>query len=107
MKTLKQLYRYFKPYRGKIILYIVLGLAVTAVAMISPYLQKYIFDNLLVSVPLELGPFTPGRREPYALYCRGFACPMHYKAGSQLYPFNNDGAGKHAERGQDERGAYG
>ena len=58
MKTLKQLYRYFKPYRGKIILYIVLGLAVTAVAMISPYLQKYIFDNLLVSVPLELGPFT-------------------------------------------------
>ena len=58
MKTLKQLYRYFKPYRGKIILYIVLALAVTAVAMISPYLQKYIFDNLLVSVPLELGPFT-------------------------------------------------
>lgn len=58
MKTLKQLYRYFKPYRGKIILYIVLGLAVTAVAMISPYLQKYIFDNLLVSVPLELGPFV-------------------------------------------------
>ena len=58
MKTLKQLDRYFKPYRGKIILYIVLGLAVTAVAMISPYLQKYIFDNLLVSVPLELGPFT-------------------------------------------------
>lgn len=58
MKTLKQLYRYFKPYRGKIILYIVLGLAVTAVAMISPYLQKYIFDNLLVSVPLELGSFT-------------------------------------------------
>lgn len=58
MKTLRQLYRYFKPYRGKIILYIVLGLAVTAVAMISPYLQKYIFDNLLVSVPLELGPFV-------------------------------------------------
>ena len=58
MKTLKQLYRYFKPYRGKIILYIVLGLAVTAVAMISPYLQKYIFDNLLVSFPLELGPFV-------------------------------------------------
>ena len=58
MKTLKQLYRYFKPYRGKIILYIVLGLAVTAVAMISPYLQKYIFDNLLVSVPLKLGPFV-------------------------------------------------
>ena len=58
MKTLRQLYRYFKPYRGKIILYIVLGLAVTAVAMISPYLQKYIFDNLLVDVPLELGSLT-------------------------------------------------
>ena len=35
-----------------------MGLAVTAVAMISPYLQKYIFDNLLVDVPLELGSLT-------------------------------------------------
>lgn len=58
MKTLRQLYRYFKPYRNKIILYVILGFAVTAVAMISPYLQKYIFDNLLVNVPLKIGGFT-------------------------------------------------
>lgn len=53
MKTLKQLFRYFKPYLGSVILYVVLGFVITGVAMINPQVQRVLFDNLLQGVPFE------------------------------------------------------
>ena len=53
MKVLKQLFRYFKPYLGSVILYLVFGFAITGVAMIGPQIQRVLFDNLLQNVPFE------------------------------------------------------
>ena len=58
MKILKKLFRYFTPYLGEIILYIVLGLIVVALGMLMPKVQELIFDNLFTNTPLEFAGLT-------------------------------------------------
>lgn len=54
MKTLRQLFKYFRPYLGYIILYVIMGLIVVAIGMIMPKIQQVLFDNLFVDVPLDI-----------------------------------------------------
>jgi len=53
MKILRKLFRYFRPYLGHIILYVLLGFVVVGLGMIMPKVQKIIFDNLFSSVPYD------------------------------------------------------
>lgn len=54
MKQLLQLYRFFRPYTGRIAVYILLGLLGAAVAMLGPWISIWLFDNLLPGVPLHI-----------------------------------------------------
>lgn len=58
MKILKKLFKYFTPYLGEIILYIILGLIVVALGMLMPKVQELIFDNLFTNTPLEIAGLT-------------------------------------------------
>ena len=53
MKVLKKLFRYFTPYMGQIVLYIVMGLIVVALGMLMPKVQELIFDNLFTGKPFD------------------------------------------------------
>lgn len=51
METLRSLFRYFRPYLHKLVLYIILGFVIIAISMIGPYIMKILFDNVLMDAP--------------------------------------------------------
>ena len=58
MKILGKLFKYFRPYLGYIILYVVLGLIVVALGMLMPKVQELLFDNLFANKPFVAGSLT-------------------------------------------------
>lgn len=62
MKTLKQLFSYFKPYMGIIILNLIMGIIMVLLAMLIPMTTKFIIASVIGDTPFSFMGYTPSSK---------------------------------------------